>query len=184
MPHRIMRKTPPRRRAHSGTTLSRRVLYKGHPCRQCGRAEARPSDHRDAARGHATPKRLLLIEDDRDGALMLKALLETDRHKVTVCNDGRSGLSQARIDPDAIIIDIGLPDCTGYDVARKLREQPAFSKTLLIALTGYGSERDRQRARESGFDHHLTKPVDFSRLRAVLGRGLPVEGQSHDVNLT
>lgn len=139
--------------------------------------EARPSGHRAAGRRHTKPKRLLLIEDDPDGASMLKALLETDRHEVTVCADGQSGLSQARMDPDAIIIDIGLPDCSGYDVARTLREQPAFSDTLLIALTGYGSERDRQRARESGFDHHLTKPIDFTTLRAVLGRGRSAEGQ-------
>lgn len=131
--------------------------------------EARPSSH-PPVDDHAAPKRLLLIEDDADGASMLKALLETDRHQVTVCADGQSGLSEARMDPDAIIIDIGLPDCSGYDVARSLREQPAFSDTLLIALTGYGSERDRQRARESGFDHHLTKPVDFTTLRALLGR--------------
>ena len=117
----------------------------------------------------AAPKRLLLIEDDPDGASTLKALLETDRHEVTVCSDGRSGLSHADLAPDVVIIDIGLPDCTGYDVARALRQKPAFADTVLIALTGYGSERDRQRARASGFDHHLTKPVNFSALRALLG---------------
>ena len=133
--------------------------------------EARASgDNLTRAARETRPKRLLLIEDDPDGASTLKALLETDRHEVTVCADGQSGLLQARTNPDAIIIDIGLPDLSGYDVARTLREQPAFSGTLLIALTGYGSERDRQRARESGFDHHLTKPIDFGTLRAVLGR--------------
>lgn len=129
---------------------------------------------------HPMPKRLLVIEDNPDGASMLKALLETDRHEVTVCTDGRSGLTQASMDPDAIIIDIGLPDCSGYDVARSLREQPAFSDTLLIALTGYGSERDRQRARESGFDHHLTKPIDFATLRAVLDVGRTTGPHGHE----
>lgn len=115
------------------------------------------------------PRRILVVEDDRDGAETLRALLEADGHEVSVCFDGRSGLAHARnARPDVAILDIGLPDCTGYDVARLLRGEEGFEHTLFVALTGYGSEKDRQRAREAGFDHHLTKPIDFATLRALL----------------
>jgi CheY-like chemotaxis protein/anti-sigma regulatory factor (Ser/Thr protein kinase) len=113
--------------------------------------------------------RLLVVDDDRDGGLSLKALLEADQHRVTVCADGRAGLIQARtLRPDAIILDIGLPDCSGYEIARLLRSDPSFSDTLFIALTGYGSDQDRRRAKEAGFDHHLTKPINFAALGSIL----------------
>ena len=124
-----------------------------------------------------TSRRLLVVDDDRDGGLSLKALLEADRHRVTVCSDGRAGLLQARtMHPDAIILDIGLPDCSGYEIARLLRSDPSFSDTLFIALTGYGSEQDRRRAKEAGFDHHLTKPINFAVLRSILRA--PVESHT------
>jgi CheY-like chemotaxis protein len=113
---------------------------------------------------------VLLIEDDPDGGTSMKALLEADGHQVTVCRDGRSGLLQARDrQPDVIILDIGLPDSNGYEIARLLRSDPSFpDTTLIIALTGYGSAEDQRRARDAGFDHHLTKPIEFSALRSLL----------------
>jgi two-component system, sensor histidine kinase len=118
-------------------------------------------------------RRVLVIEDDPDGAETLRALLEADGHEVSVCLDGRSGLAQARsMQPDVAILDIGLPDCTGYEIARLLHADEGFENTTFVALTGYGSEKDRQRAREAGFDHHLTKPIDFATLRALLQDGL------------
>jgi signal transduction histidine kinase/CheY-like chemotaxis protein len=123
-------------------------------------------------------REVLLVEDDPDGGASLKALLEADSHKVTVCHDGHSGLMQAReLKPDAIILDIALPDSSGYEIARLLRSDPSFSKTLIIALTGYGSVEDRRRATEAGFNHHLTKPIEFAELRALLGQALrPTDG--------
>ena len=127
-----------------------------------------------SARRSATgkPQRVLVVEDDLDGGATLKALLMADGHRVTVCPDGRSGLVQARAQhPDTVILDIGLPDSNGYEIARLLRSDPSFSDTLFIALTGYGSVEDRRRAAEAGFDRHLTKPIDFSMLRSILADG-------------
>jgi two-component system, sensor histidine kinase len=117
---------------------------------------------------------VLVIEDDVDGGASLKALLDRAGHRVTVCADGRSGLIQARdVTPDAIILDIGLPDSNGYEIARLLRADPAFADTLFVALTGFGSAEDRRRAKEAGFDHHLTKPIDFESLKSILRRPDP-----------
>jgi DNA-binding response OmpR family regulator len=117
---------------------------------------------------------VLVIEDDVDGGDSLKALLERADHRVTVCKDGRSGLIQARnATPDAIILDIGLPDSNGYEIARLLRSDAAFADTLFVALTGFGSAEDRRRAKEAGFDHHLTKPIDFESLKSILRRPAP-----------
>jgi CheY-like chemotaxis protein len=127
-----------------------------------------------SARRSATgkPQRVLVVEDDLDGGATLKALLMADGHRVTVCPDGRSGLVQARAQhPDTVILDIGLPDSNGYEIARLLRSDPSFSDTLFIALTGYGSVEDRRRAAEAGFDRHLTKPIEFSMLRSILADG-------------
>lgn len=134
------------------------------------------------APGERRPRRILLVEDDRDGAATLRALLEADGHEVSVCFDGRSGLAQARnLHPDVAILDIGLPDSTGYEIARLLRADDGFEHTLFVALTGYGSEQDRQRAREAGFHHHLTKPIEFGTLRALLqGEPGPKTAAAHE----
>ena len=125
----------------------------------------------DVAAAHVVrPLKVLVIDDDRDGATSLRALLESDRHEVALCFDGRSGLARGRTEAfDAVILDIGLPDCTGYEVARLLRGETRLEHALFIALTGYGAEKDRQRAREAGFDRHLTKPIDYGVLRGLLG---------------
>jgi signal transduction histidine kinase/CheY-like chemotaxis protein len=131
-----------------------------------------PRAARSARAAH--PREILLVEDDPDGGASLKALLEADCHSVTVCHDGHTGLMRARaVKPDVIILDIALPDSNGYEIARLLRSDPSFSRTLIIALTGYGSMEDRRRAREAGFDHHLTKPIEFPALRAILRQSAP-----------
>lgn len=119
----------------------------------------------------ARSRHVLVIEDDPDGGASLKALLEAAGHRVTVCADGGTGLVRAREStPEVIILDIGLPDSNGYEIARLLRSDPAFSDTLFVALTGFGSTEDRRRAKEAGFDHHLIKPIDFKALMAILQR--------------
>ncbi len=72
--------------------------------------------------------------------------------------------------PDVILLDIGLPGMNGYEVCRTLRDNPAFNNTVLIAQTGWGQEKDRQLAREAGFNHHLTKPVSLDDLSAILAK--------------
>jgi len=127
---------------------------------------------RSARRSSAPkPQRVLVVEDDVDGGATLKALLASDGHRVTVCRDGRSGLIQARTQhPDTVILDIGLPDSNGNEIARLLRSDPNFSDTLFIALTGYGSVEDQRRAIEAGFDRHLTKPIDYPVLRSIMSK--------------
>lgn len=96
-------------------------------------------------------------------------MLEVWGHAVAYVHEGESALlAAARICPEVIILDIGLPGMDGYEVARRLSAQLRGRPPLLIALTGYGQEEDRRRAREAGFHHHLTKPVDLGVLRELL----------------
>jgi CheY-like chemotaxis protein len=126
---------------------------------------------RSAYRAYAA-RRVLVIEDNRDGRETLCTLLELVGFKVEVAADGAQGLNKALSHPpDAAIIDIGLPALDGYQVAQKLRS--VFGRNiLLIAHTGYGQPEDRRRALEAGFDVHLTKPVDFRELAFLIGGGV------------
>jgi two-component system, sensor histidine kinase len=90
-------------------------------------------------------------------------------HDVRVARDGESGLSVAReFAPDAMLLDIGLPVVDGLQVARRIRQEPRLRNVLLIALTGYGQDADRQATRDAGFDYHLAKPVDFKTIESTL----------------
>jgi CheY-like chemotaxis protein len=95
-------------------------------------------------------------------------------HQVHTVHDGLS-VSQAVRDfrPEIILLDIGLPGMTGYEVAKHLRAQPALDSLVLAAMTGYGQDEDRQRSQEAGFNYHLTKPLDPSKLEALVGTSLP-----------
>ena len=91
---------------------------------------------------------------------------------VETAHDGLAALAAARAQqPDVIVLDIGLPCIDGYEVARRLRAEPGFSATFIVALTGYGQDDDRRRAKEAGFDLHLVKPVDPARLLALVFAG-------------
>jgi CheY-like chemotaxis protein len=88
---------------------------------------------------------------------------------VCVTNDGAAALAAAPgFAPAFAFLDIGLPRLNGYDLARGLRALPALQGTVLVAVTGWGQEDDRRRAREAGFDHHLVKPVELDQVRAIL----------------
>lgn len=122
----------------------------------------------DAARAG---QQILLVDDNRDAAESMQMLLEMEGHIVHVAFDGRSALEQAALlKPDAVILDIGLPDMSGYEVARRLRADLSFPAPMLIAMTGYGGEQDQLLASEAGFDHHFVKPADHEVLLALLAK--------------
>lgn len=115
------------------------------------------------------PLRVLVVDDNPDAALMLSMLLEASGYDVLTENGSHAGLaSAARHVPDVCILDIGLPDMDGYQLARRIRAADGMQGATLIAVTGYGQEQDRRLALAAGFDHHLVKPVDSSELAALL----------------
>jgi CheY-like chemotaxis protein len=115
--------------------------------------------------------RLLVVEDDADNAESLALLLRLDGHDVMVACDGPTALRMAEeYPPDVALLDLGLPGMDGYEVARRLVAQSPDRKPLLIAVTGYGRDTDRQHSTEAGIQMHLLKPVDPKMLQQLLGR--------------
>jgi CheY-like chemotaxis protein len=113
--------------------------------------------------------RILLVDDNTDAADSLGLLLESSGDEVRVVYDGPAALTAfAEFEPAVVILDLGMPGMTGYEVARRLRGEPGGRNATLIALTGWGQAADRRRSREAGFDHHLVKPVDFDALQQLL----------------
>ena len=113
------------------------------------------------------PLSVMVVDDNADAATMLGLLLEASGHKVTV--EHRSPMARARVEaPDVYLLDIGLPEMDGNELAQRLRQQPESADAVLIAVTGYGQEQDRRTALAAGFNHHLVKPVDSGQLRALL----------------
>jgi PAS domain S-box-containing protein len=127
-----------------------------------------PADLRDTPRPEQ-PLRILVVDDNEDAAQMLALYLETMGHQVLIEHSSRDAIARARLDkPDVYILDIGLPDLDGNELARRLREEPETAHAFLIALTGYGQEQDRRKALAAGFDQHLVKPVDVTKLASLL----------------
>ncbi len=114
--------------------------------------------------------RILVVDDSVDTAESLAMLLQACGHDVRIAHDGPTA-QEVVLDyrPDVVLLDIGLPGLDGYEVAKRVRHQPALSSVVLVAMTGYGQESDRQRSHEAGFDHHLSKPADFGKLQEILG---------------
>ncbi len=113
--------------------------------------------------------RILIVDDNVDGLRMMQILLEAAGHVVRIAGDGHSALAVAKeFRPDVILLDIGMPGVSGYEVARQLRELAAFADVRLIAVTGYGRAEDVQQSFDAGFDDHLTKPVNPDVLRSVI----------------
>lgn len=118
-------------------------------------------------RGH----RILLADDNRDALDSLATLLQCDGHEVYTAVDGAEAFElAASCRPDVMLLDIGMPKLDGYEVARRVRQQPWGEATVLIALTGWGQEEDRRRSREVGFNSHLVKPLDLDALTMLLAR--------------
>jgi len=114
-------------------------------------------------------RRILVADDNRDAAESLAMLLEMAGHEVRVAHLGRAALALAQVfRPDTALLDIGMPDLSGYEVAQSLRAEPWAANIRLIALTGWGQDSDRRRALEAGFDHHLIKPVDPDQLAGLI----------------
>ncbi|HSK76429.1 MAG TPA: chemotaxis protein CheB [Thermoanaerobaculia bacterium] len=130
-----------------------------------------------AAPGATSPRRILVVDDNEDSAESLALLLRLRGHEVKVAYNGPEALDTAgSFYPEAVLLDIGLPGLDGYQVASRLRQRPRNAKALLVALTGYGQEDDQRLAREAGFDHHLTKPVDPQVIYELLARPRPAAG--------
>ncbi len=134
-------------------------------------APGRPAEPAGPAgrRGRRRPRRILVADDNKDTAESMGTLLELAGHEVRTVNDGQAALDVgASFEPDVALLDIGMPLLSGYEVAERARSAPWGRRALLIALTGWGQEKDKQRALGAGFDHHLTKPVDQKVLEALL----------------
>jgi CheY-like chemotaxis protein len=113
--------------------------------------------------------RILIVEDNRDQAESLRILLELQGYKVRVAYDGLEGVKAANEwHPEVVLCDIGLPGLDGYGVAEELRRNPDTSATLLVAVTAYSSDADRQRAWRAGFSVHVVKPADPNALLGLL----------------
>lgn len=116
-------------------------------------------------------QRVLVVDDNVHSAQGLARLLNRVGKETTVAHDGAQALSIAeKWAPHAVVLDIGLPGMDGYEVARRIRDFQGCRNALIIALTGYGQEEDRQRSHDAGFDHHLVKPVGIAELRDLLGK--------------
>jgi CheY-like chemotaxis protein len=122
-----------------------------------------------AVRAAATPKSILIVEDNEDARRTLHALLMMDGHQVRTAPDGNTGIALAGAAlPALAFVDISLPDIDGYEVARRLRAMQTVHRIGLVAVTGFGQEEDQRRAYDAGFDAHLVKPVSVARLQQVI----------------
>jgi CheY-like chemotaxis protein len=116
-------------------------------------------------------RRILVVDDNHDAASTLEMLLQSEGHETFTAHDGAAALeAAAAVRPDVVLLDLGLPGLSGYEVCRRVREQPWGRDIVLIALTGWGQEQDRNRSLEAGFDSHLVKPVDYAALSSLLAR--------------
>jgi CheY-like chemotaxis protein len=133
------------------------------------RPQARPAKEKTATR-----RRILIVDDNRDQTNSLLILLKIAGHEVHVAVDGLEAVdAAAKLQPDVVLLDIGLPKLNGYEVARRIRQQQKDKHIVLVAMTGWGQEEDRRRSREAGFDTHMVKPLDFDRLKRLLAEPQP-----------
>jgi two-component system CheB/CheR fusion protein len=115
---------------------------------------------------------VVVVEDQADSRLMMQLVLESQGVTVATAENGRDGIGLIeQLRPDLALVDLGLPVLSGFELARHIRKSPAFSRTRLVALSGYGQDSDVEAAIGAGFDEHLTKPVDLDRLEQILRGG-------------
>jgi len=163
--------------AHGGTVEARSAgVGKGSafvvrlPVTQAGPVHEKQTLKDGAASG--PKRRILVVDDNRDGASSLAMLLNVMGHDTRIAHDGVEGVELAEaFRPDLIVLDIGLPRLNGLDACRRIREMPWAKNIVIAAATGWGQDEDRLRSEEAGFDHHLVKPVDAAKLTRLTGNG-------------
>jgi CheY-like chemotaxis protein len=137
------------------------------------RVEPRPEMPRPGA-PPATARRILVVDDNKDSAQSLATLLRITGHETRTAYDGLAAMEAAQeFRPELALLDIGLPGLDGFEVCRRIREQPWGKSATLVALTGWSQDEDRRRSQDAGFDHHLVKPVDYGALMTLLGEPRP-----------
>jgi two-component system CheB/CheR fusion protein len=128
---------------------------------------AAPEGH--VANKQPASRRILVVDDNPDQLKSLALLLRGSGHEVHEARDGQEAIDVGlRVRPDVLLLDIGLPQLDGFVVAERLRQEPGLSRMIVIAVTGYGTEEDRRKSMEAGFDSHLLKPVDPNFLERLL----------------
>ena len=133
-----------------------------------------PTPPKMAQEVESRPRRILVVDDNVDGARTLGHLLRSLGHEVHVAFTSQEGLAEAHtFQPQVVFLDLGLPGMDGFEVARAMRKMPGMDQVRLVALTGYGREEDRQRSREAGFDEHFVKPADLQVLMGFLAASVP-----------
>ncbi|MBI3861367.1 MAG: hybrid sensor histidine kinase/response regulator [Planctomycetia bacterium] len=136
------------------------VMSTSAPAPATGTETAQPAGH---------SLRVLVVDDNVDAAESIALLLEAAGHHVRMSYDGPTALAAALdFRPQVVLLDLGLPGLDGFEVAKRLRQQPALSGIALVAVTGYGQVSDRQRSLDAGFDHHLVKPANFQKVQHIL----------------
>ena len=135
-----------------------------------------PPEPTESETPNATSRRILVVDDNRDSATSLAMLLKLSGNETLTAYDGLEAVeAAARFKPDVILLDIGLPNLNGYDACRRIREQPCGKKIVIVALTGWGKEEDREKSRHAGFNSHMVKPVELTALTKLLAELLPTQ---------
>jgi CheY-like chemotaxis protein len=133
----------------------------------------------EVAAAPAVRRRVLIVDDNEDGAESLAMLLQLEGHETHKASDGVAAVQAAeRLRPDVVLLDIGLPILNGYEACARIRQMPWGKHLLLVALTGWGQEEDRQRSKDAGFDTHMVKPVDFDALLKLVASLPATDAQS------
>jgi len=128
-----------------------------------------PTPPENTSADPSTSRRILVVEDNRDSADSLAMLLNLSGHATEVAYDGLAALDAAeRFRPDVILLDIGLPKLNGLETCRQIRERPWGKDVLMVALTGWGQEKDQRQSKEAGFDVHVVKPLHPQHILKLL----------------
>jgi CheY-like chemotaxis protein len=123
----------------------------------------------DPAAATRAPMRILIADDNRDAAEALSQFLARTGHSIFLAYDGRQAIELAnQLKPEVAVLDIGMPEIDGYEVARRLRAEAWSARLVLVAVTGWGQAHDKNEAFAAGFNHHFTKPIDPGRLESLL----------------
>lgn len=158
------------RRPSDDSTRARMLELLDRQLGTLGQLADRAADGGAAAAAKTGARRVLVVDDNIDSAEVLGALLEHMGHEVFVAYTGARALEVAHERrPDVVLLDLALPDMSGFDVARSMRKDAALGAARIVGLTGFGSDEHKQRAREAGLDDYVVKPVDADRLGALLG---------------